>query len=72
MGQVLVHTPWLRLGRGDGDALVGGVGKEVVAASEAFVEDGVTPRRNDLDFGLQGVESQLEANLVVALPSATM
>lgn len=72
VGQVLVHTPWLGLGRGDGDTLLSGVVKQGVAASETVVEDGVTPRGNDLDVGLQGVESEFEANLVVTLTGATV
>ena len=72
VGQVLVHAPGLGLGGGDGDALLGGVGEEVVTASEALVEDRVAPRGNDLDVGLEGVEGKLEANLVVTLTSATV
>lgn len=72
VGQVLVHTPWLGLGRGDGNALLSGVVKQGITASEAVVEDGVTPRGNDLDVGLQGVEGELEANLVVTLTGATV
>ena len=72
VGQVLVHTPWLGLGRGDGDTLLGGVVKQGVTASETVVEDGVTPRGNDLDVGFQGIESEFEANLVVTLTGATV
>lgn len=72
VGQVLVHTPWLGLGRGDGDTLLGGVVKQGVTASETVVEDGVTPRGNDLDVGLQGIESEFEANLVVTFTGATV
>lgn len=72
VGQVLVHTPRLRLGGGNGDALLGGVGKQIVTALEAVVEDGVAPRGVDLDIGLQGVESKLEADLVVALAGAAV
>ena len=72
VGQVLVHAPGLGLGRGDRDALLSGVGEEVVTASETLVEDGVTPRGDDLDLGLEGVESKLEADLVVALAGAAV
>lgn len=72
MGQVLVHTPGLGLGRGDRNVLLGGVSQEIVAASETLIEDRVTPWGNDLDLGLQSVESKLEADLVVTLASATV
>ena len=72
VSQVLVHTPGLGLGGGDGDALLGGVGKEIVTTGEALVEDGVAPRGDDLDGGLQGVESKLETNLVVTLTGAAV
>lgn len=72
VSQVLIHGPGLGLGGGDGDALLGSVGEEIVTADEALVEDGVTPRGNDLDVGLEGVEGKLEANLVVTLASAAV
>lgn len=72
MGQVLIHTPGLGLGGGDGDALLSGIGKEIVTAGETLVEDGVAPRGDNLDGGLQGVESKLETNLVVTLTSAAV
>ena len=72
VGQVLVHTPGLGLGGGDGDVLLSGIVEQGVTTSEAVVEDGVTPRGNDLDVGLQGVESKLETDLVVTLAGATV
>lgn len=72
VGEVLVHAPGLGLGGRDGDALLLGIGEEVVAASETLVEDGVAPWGNDLDLGLQGVEGKLEADLVVTLASAAV
>jgi hypothetical protein len=72
VGQVLVHAPGLGLGGGDGNALLGGVLEEVVAADEALVEDRVAPWGNDLDVGLQGIEGKLEANLVVTLTGAAV
>lgn len=72
VGQVLVHTPGLGLGRGHRNVLLGGIVEQGVTASEAVVENGVTPRCDNLDVGLQGVESQLETNLVVALTGAAV
>lgn len=72
VGQVLVHAPGLGLGGGDGDALLSGVGKEIVTASETLVEDRVAPWGKDLDLGLQGVESELETDLVVTLSGAAV
>lgn len=72
VGQVLVHTPGLGLGGGDGDTLLSGIVEQGVTTGEAVVEDGVTPRGNDLDVGLQGVESKLETDLVVTLAGAAV
>jgi hypothetical protein len=69
---VLVHAPRLALGAGDGDALLSGVVEEVVAALEAVVEDRVPPGSDDLDAGLESVEGQLEADLVVTLAGAAV
>jgi hypothetical protein len=69
---VLVHAPWLALGAGHGNALLGSVVEQVVAALEAVVEDGVPPGCDDLDAGLESVEGQLEADLVVTLASAAV
>lgn len=72
VGQVLVHRPGLGLGGGHGNALLGGVGEQVVATGEAVVESRVTPGGNDLDIGLKGVEGKLETDLVVTLAGATV
>jgi hypothetical protein len=72
VGQVLIHGPGLGLGGGDGNALLLGVVEQVLTALEALVEDGVAPRGNDLDGGLEGVEGKLEANLVVTLTGAAV
>lgn len=72
VGQVLVHAPGLGLGGSDGDILLGGIGEQIVTAGEALVEDGVAPGGDDLDVGLQGIEGQLETDLVVTLTSATV
>lgn len=72
MGQVLIHAPGLGLGGGNGNALLGGIGKEIVTAGETLVEDGVAPRGDDLDGRLQGVEGKLETNLVVTLTGAAV
>jgi hypothetical protein len=69
---VFIHAPGLALGAGDRDALLSGIVEEVVAALEAVVEDGVPPGCEDLDAGLESVECQLEADLVVALASAAV
>lgn len=72
VSQVLIHGPGLGLGGGDGNVLPLGIVEQVLAALEALVEDGIAPRRNDLDGGLEGVEGKLEANLVVTLTSAAV
>lgn len=72
MGQVGVHAPWLSLGGCDGDAVLLGVVEQILPALEAVAELGQPPGRNDLDAGLECVESKLEADLVVALASAAV
>jgi hypothetical protein len=72
VGQVLIHTPGLRLGGGDGDTLLLSVVEQVLTALEALVEDGFAPWGNDLDVGLESVEGKLEADLVVTLTSAAV
>jgi hypothetical protein len=72
VGQVLIHRPGLRLGRSDGNSLLRGVVEQVLTALEALVEDGVAPRGNDLDVGLESVECKLEADLVVTLTGAAV
>lgn len=70
--QVLVHAPWLALCASDGNALLCGVVEQILTTLEALVEDGVTPWSNDLDGGLESVEGEFEADLVVALASAAV
>jgi hypothetical protein len=72
VSQVLIHTPGLGLGGSDRDVLLGSIGEEIVTASETLVEDGVTPGSNDLDVGLQSVEGEFEADLVITFSSATV
>jgi hypothetical protein len=72
VSQVLIHTPGLGLGGSDRDVLLGSIGEEIVTASETLVEDGVTPGSNDLDVGLQSVEGEFEADLVVTFSGATV
>lgn len=72
VSQVLIHTPGLGLGRGHRDALLGGIVEQGITAGEAVVEDGVTPRGDDLDVGLEGVEGKFETNLVVTLAGASV
>jgi len=46
--------------------------EEIVAARVLLEEFGITPWSNDLDGRLDGVESKLEADLVVALAGAAV
>lgn len=66
MREVLVHGPGFGLGGCDGDVHLVGVVEEVVSADEAGVEFGHALGRDDLDFGLEGVEGEFEADLVVS------
>ena len=72
VGEVLVHAPGFGFGGGDGDVLLGGVVEEVVAAGEAGVEFGDAPGGDDFDCGLEGVEGEFEADLVVAFAGAAV
>ena len=46
--------------------------EQIVTAGVLLEELGIAPWCNDLDGGLNGVESELEADLVVALAGAAM
>lgn len=72
VSHVLIHGPWGLLGLNSWDALLGGVVQKVVTSSEAGVELWDSPWGNDLDVWLQGVESQLETDLVVTLSGAAV
>lgn len=72
VSQVGVHAPWLCLGRSDGNVVLSSVVEQVLAALETVAELGQPPGRNDLDGRLDGVESELEADLVIALARAAV
>ena len=72
VGGVGVHGPGLGLGRGNRDAGLSGIVEEIVTASETLEELGITPRSDDLDGGLDSIESQLETDLVVTLAGSTV
>jgi hypothetical protein len=46
--------------------------EQILSALEAVAELGQPPGRNDLDGGLEGVEGQLEADLVITLAGAAV
>jgi len=54
--------------RRDLNAMLLSVVEEIVTARVLLEELGITPWGNDLDRGLNGVESELEADLVVPFP----
>lgn len=70
--EVGVHGPGLRLCGCDGDVVLLGVVEEVLTALELVAEFGHPPGSDDLDGGLEGVEGELEADLVVALAGAAV
>jgi hypothetical protein len=49
-----------------------GIIEKVIAAGKAFVEFGDTPGGDNFDCGLEGVEGELEADLVVAFTEKVM
>lgn len=59
MSEILVHTPWLGLGRGDRYLLLSGIVEKIVTASETVVKFRQPPGRNDFDGWLKCVESEL-------------
>jgi len=58
--------------RRDLNAMLLSVVEEIVTARVLLEELGITPWGNDLDRGLNGVESELEADLVVTLSGAAV
>ena len=67
MCQILIHTPRFALRARHRYTHLLRVIQEIVPPSEPLVENWVAPGSNDFDLGLEGIEAQLEANLVVAL-----
>ena len=72
VSKVLVGRPGLSLGLSNRDTLGSSVFKKILAANKSLDEFRITPRSNDLDIGLQGVESKLESDLIVTLTGATV
>ena len=66
MGKVLVHGPGLGFGAGDGDVLGGGIVEQGGASGEAGIEFRDAPGSDHFDGGLEGVEGEFEADLVVS------
>ena len=56
----------------DGDAVLGAVGEQVLAALEALNEFGITPRGNGLDGGGECLCAHLEAHLVISLSGGSV
>jgi hypothetical protein len=67
VGQVVVHTVWLSLGRGDWNVCLRGVIQQVITALETFEKFWHSPWGDYLDLGVDGKKRQLETDLVVAL-----
>lgn len=59
MSEILVHTPWLGLGGGNGNFLLSGIVEKILTASKTVVEFRQPPGRNDFDGWLECVESEL-------------
>ena len=72
VSQILIHTPWLGLCGCDWNSHLGGVVQKVIAALKSLVEFGNSPRCDDLDRGLERIESQLKADLIIALAGAAV
>ena len=66
MRQVLIHAPRFRLCRCHGDPLPLRVVKQIIPSGKGLVELRDTPGSDDLDAGLQSVESEFETDLIVA------
>lgn len=59
MSEILVHTPWLGFGGGNGDLLLSGIVEEIVTASETVIKFRQPPGCNDFNGWLEGIESEL-------------
>ncbi len=70
--EVLVHGPGFALRAGDRYFHLGGVVEQIVSAGEAVVEFGDAPWGDDFDGGLEGVEGEFEADLVVTFAGAAV
>lgn len=72
VSQVGIHAPRLRLGRRNGNTMLLSIIQQILPSLEPIAELWHPPRCNDLDRRLEGIEGQLESNLVVSFASASM
>jgi hypothetical protein len=65
--QVLIHRPRSLRSAGDGDALLLGIGEQVVAALELLDELRDSPGGKNLDTRSKSLPRKLKADLIVTL-----
>ena len=72
VGEVLIHGPWFALRAGDWDVHLGGIIEQIVTAGEPVVKLRNAPWGNNFDGGLEGIEGEFEADLVVPFAGASV
>tara|TARA_R110002060_G_scaffold31136_2_gene41714 strand:+ start:248 stop:772 length:525 start_codon:yes stop_codon:yes gene_type:complete len=72
MGQVLVHRPRLALGAANWDTSGSSIIQKSITTRETLVKLWHSPWSNNLDLWLQGIECQLESDLIVTLSSTSV
>lgn len=56
----------------NGDSFLTSEIQQCLSTRESIVENGVPPRSDDFDIGLESVESEFESNLVVSLSGTSV
>jgi hypothetical protein len=64
-----IHRPGSLWGRRDRDAVLSSKLEEILSATESVAKFGEPPRSDDLKRGIEGLEGEFEANLVIAFRS---
>jgi hypothetical protein len=70
MHEIFIHGPGSFWGRRDRDVVLSSKLEEILSAMESVAKFGQPPRSDDLKRGIEGLERELEALLVIAFASA--
>ena len=70
MHEIFIHGPRSLWGRRDRDVILSSKLEEILSATELVVEFGQPPRSDDLKRGVEGLEGEFEAHLIIAFTGA--
>jgi len=70
--EVFIHGPGSLWGRRDRDIVLSSKLEEILSAMESVAKFGQPPRSDDLKRGIEGLEGEFEANLIIAFASTSV